>query len=56
MVAPGEVAIAVTPEITGTIALLTVIETLLVALLPAASLATAVSVWVPFAAAVVFQE
>jgi hypothetical protein len=58
MVAPEEVTVpAATPDITGgTATLFTVIETLLLAVLPAASLAVAVSVWVPLATVVVFHE
>src|SRR6266851_3253181 len=59
MVALEEVIeVALTAEMTGgTAALLTVTETLpLVAVFPAASLATAASVCVPLAAVAVFQE
>jgi hypothetical protein len=58
MVAPDEVAVpALTAEITGgTATLFTVIEMLLVAVLPAVSLAIADSVCGPLAAVAVFQE
>jgi hypothetical protein len=59
IVAPDEVIeVALTPEITGGAdGLFTVTETLLlVVLFPAASLATAVSVWATFVVVVVFHE
>jgi hypothetical protein len=58
MLAPDELTDpAATPEITGgTTTLFAVTETLLVAVLPAASLATAVRVRLPLATVVVSQE